>query len=145
MLENKRQNHTVFRIAYHLCWIPKYRKKIFTSKPRERMKEIIFQIAYEYEFEIEEIEVMPDHIHLLISASPKWSPSKIIQTLKSKSAIQFFREFPEVKKKYFWGGKLWTSSYFVETVGNATHSLMYKYIKNQQKDLDQKLKKMKLF
>ena len=74
------------------------------------MKEILVRICYEYEFDVKAIEVMRDHVHILVGANPTWSPSKIVQILKSKSAIEFFREYANIKRKYFWGGRLWTSS-----------------------------------
>ena len=144
MLETQRRNHTVYRIAYHMCWIPKYRHEIFKKELQKRMKEILFQIAYEYEWKVHEMEVMTDHVHMLLETMPKWSPSRIIQTLKSKSAIQFFREYPEIKKKYFWGGKLWTSSYFVATVGTDTYESMKKYIEEQNAVLENEARKLKL-
>ncbi len=145
MLKTERKNHTVYRIAYHLCWIPKYRKEIFKSNLQERMKEMLLHIAFEYEWDVEEIEVMSDHVHILISVGPKWSPARIVQILKSKSAIQFFRENPEIRKRYFWGGKLWTSSYFVETVGNSNHEMVKKYIEEQEQELQRRLAQAKLF
>ena len=135
----------MYRIGYHFCWIPKYRRKVFTKGLKKSMKDILRQIAYEYEWDIKEMEVMDDHIHLLLSASPKESPAGIVRVLKSKSAREFFQRHPEVKKKYFWGGKLWTSSYFVETVGNNTCAHMEAYIREQQKELEKRLKEMKLF
>ena len=145
MLETKKGNHTVYRIAYHLCWIPKYRRKVFTAEKQKKLKEILVGISYEYEWEVGEIEVMSDHVHILISTNPAWSPAKIVQILKSKSAIGFFREYPEVREKYFWGGRLWTSSYFVETVGNSSHERIREYIKNQEAEMERKLQEMKLF
>ena len=78
---------------------------------------IIKQAAYNYDMEVTEIEVLPDHIHMLLKALPRHSPSSIMQTIKSIAAIQFFKKHPDIKEKYFWGGHLWTESFYVETVG----------------------------
>jgi putative transposase len=69
---------------------------------RTLLKEILIKTAYDYEMHIEEIEIPPDHIHMIIQAPPKFSPSKIMQILKSKSAIEFFKVYPKIKRAYFW-------------------------------------------
>ena len=78
----------------------------------------------------------------------KISPSDIMQVIKSISARQFFRLYPDIKKKYFWGGKLWTQSYFVETIGNANEEVIRAYVKNQLINMDKvevKSRQLKLF
>jgi putative transposase len=95
-----------------------------------------------------ELEIPIDHIHMVVRSEPKVSPSDIMQIIKSISARQFFRLHPEIKKKYFWGGKLWTQSYFVETIGNANEEVIRQYVKNQLTQMDKtehKDKQLKLF
>jgi putative transposase len=70
-----------------------------------------------YEFEIDTRELMADHVHLFLSATPKYGPSKIVEMMKSYSAKVIFKEFPQVKKQY-WGGEFWSDGYFVQTVGD---------------------------
>ena len=123
---------------YHFVWIPKYRHKIFVEPQRESLKAIIKKIGYDYEFDIVELKIPADHIHMVIRSEPKLSPSKIMQVIKSISAREFFKLFPGIKKKYFWGGKLWTQSYFVETIGNADEDTIRKYVQNQLVELDSK-------
>ena len=135
-MEIQRNTHHVFRIMYHFVWIPKYRKKIFEEPMRTRLKEIIAQIGYDYNIEIIEIEIPVDHIHMVVRTEPKVSPSDIMQIIKSISAREFFRLYPDIKKKYFWGGKLWTQSYFVEAIGNANEEVIRAYVQNQLKDMD---------
>jgi putative transposase len=72
-----------------------------------------------------------DHIHMVVRAEPKDSPSSIMQIVKSISAREFFKLHPQIKRKYFWGGKLWTQSYFVETIGNASEKVIREYVKNK--------------
>ena len=81
-------------------------------------------------------QIPADHIHMVIRSEPKVSPSDVMQVVKSISAREFFRLHPEVKKKYFWGGKLWTQSYFVETIGNASEEVIRKYVQDQLKVMD---------
>ena len=135
-MELQRNTHHVFRIMYHFVWIPKYRHKVFREPYRGVLKDIIEQIGYDYNIEIVELEVPEDHIHMVVRSEPKVSPSDIMQIIKSISARQFFKMHPEIKKKYFWGGKLWTQSYFVETVGNATEEVIRQYVRNQLTQMD---------
>ncbi len=86
---------------------------------RTTMKAIIQKFGYDYDIDIVELEMPEDHIHMIIRSIPMQSPSGVMQIIKSITAREFFRIYPEIKKKYFWGGKLWTQSYFVETIGNA--------------------------
>jgi len=93
-------------------------------------------VAYDYEMEVEEIEIPEDHIHMMLKSEPKMSPSRIMQIIKSISAREFFRMYPDIKRKYFWGGKLWTASFYVETVGNRNEAEVKKYVQDQLKELD---------
>jgi len=130
-MELQRNSHHVFRIIYHFVWIPKYRHKVFHEPYRSALKGIIEKIGYDYNIEIVELEVPVDHIHMVVRSKPKVSPSNIMQIVKSISAREFFRLYPEIKKQYFWGGKLWTQSFFVETIGNASEEVIRKYVQNQ--------------
>lgn len=103
-----RNSHHVFRIMYHFVWIPKYRHKVFEEPYRTRLKGIIHKIGYDYNIEIVELEIPKDHIHMVVKSEPKRCPSDIMQIIKSITARNFFKMYPEIKKKYFWGGKLWT-------------------------------------
>jgi len=102
------------------------------------MKELIQKIGYDYDIDIVELEIPGDHIHMVVRSTPKQSPSKVMQVIKSISARQFFKCFPEVKKRCFWGGKLWTQSYFVEMIGNADEETIRKYVQEQMVVLDGK-------
>ena len=147
-MELQRNTHHVFRIMYHFVWIPKYRRKVFAEPYRTALKNIIEQIGYDYNIEIVELEIPVDHIHMVVRSEPKVSPSDIMQVIKSISARQFFRLHPDIKKKYFWGGQLWTQSYFVETIGNANEEVIGAYVKNQLINMDKievKSKQLKLF
>ena len=123
---------------YHFVWIPKYRHKVFVDPQRKAMKAIIQKIGYDYDFDIVELEKPEDHIHMVVRSEPKLSPSKIMQVIKSISAREFFRLFPDIKESYFWGGKLWTQSYFVETIGNANEDTIRNYVQDQLVELDSK-------
>lgn len=147
-MELRRNTHHVFRILYHFVWIPKYRHKVFRPPYAETLKNIIIKTAYDYDMEVEEIEIPKDHIHMLLTAEPKQSPSAIMQIIKSVSARAFFHTYPDIKKKYFWGGKLWTESFYVETVGNRNGAQVRQYVQDQLKQeirVESSLKQLKLF
>ena len=137
-MELQRNTHHVYRLMYHFVWIPKYRHKVFVSPQREALKAIIQKIGYDYGIEIVELEIPEDHIHMVVRSLPKQSPSKIMQIIKSISGREFFRLYPSIKEKYFWGGKLWTQSYFVESIGNADENTIRQYVQNQLSELDSK-------
>jgi putative transposase len=91
-----------------------------------------------YDIDIVELEVPENHIHMVVQGVPKMSPSSVMQVVKSISAREFFRIYPEVKRCHFWGGKLWTQSYIVETIGNANEEVIIAYVQNQLLEYDKK-------
>ena len=133
----KRASHAVYDAAYHLVWCPKYRKDIFAgAEVREHAGQLIRKICEEYGFEIEEMEVGEDHVHILISFSPKHSISEVVRIIKSISARELFRVFPRLKKR-LWSGELWEDGYFARTVGDRlTRQIIDKYIKHHR-DIEQ--------
>ena len=85
---------------------------------------------------------------IIVKSEPKVSPSDIMQIIKSISARNFFKLYPQIKRKYFWGGKLWTQSFFVETVGNTNDKVIREYVQNQLNAMDKMEKaatQLKLF
>jgi len=129
----KRTRHAVYDLKYHIVWIPKYRKIIFREEIAKRLKEIFQGIAERYEFEIDTMEVMEDHVHLFLSAPPRYAPSEIVQIMKSVSAKKVFQEFPALRED-LWGGELWSDGYFVRSTGDkVTSEVIRKYIKYQHK------------
>jgi len=135
-MELQRNTHHVYRLMYHFVWIPKYRHKVFEESYRTVLKDIVRKFGYDYDIDMVELEVPTDHIHMVVRSEPKASASSVMQIIKSISAREFFRLHPEIKKQYFWGGKLWTQSYFVETIGNASEEVIRKYVQDQLKVMD---------
>jgi putative transposase len=127
----KRTKHAVYDLKYHLVWIPKYRKKILGGEIREYLKAVFEQIAQEYEFEIDTIGIMEDHVHIFVGAPPRYSPAELVQVMKSISAREVFKKFPKLRKQ-LWAGELWNDGYFVRSVGdNVIADVIRKYIEYQ--------------
>ena len=121
----------LYRTTYHLVWVTKYRKVIFTTlNRREVMMEMLSLIAENNDMTILESEVMEDHIHLVVSFPPNKSISTVMKALKGASAREWFQQFPETKKE-LWKGSLWSASYFVSTVGNVSKEVVMQYVQDQ--------------
>ena len=120
-----------------MVWCPKYRKKIFgRGEIRERAEQLIREISEEYGFEIVEMEVAVEHVHILLSFPPKRSIGEVVRIIKSNTARELFREFPSMKRR-LWAGELWEDGYFARTVGDRmTREVIEKYIEHHR-DLEQ--------
>ena len=130
----KRAKHAVYDLKYHFVWIPKYRKLVLKGPVAESLKAIFYGIAERYELEIDTLEVMSDHVHMFLIVPPKYSPSHVVQILKSVSARELFSRHPELKEE-LWGGELWSDGYFVRSVGDeVTADVIRRYIKLQHED-----------
>ena len=104
--------------------------------------------GYDYDITVHELEIPSDHVHALVSFPPPMSISHCLRILKSISAREFFKRYPDIKQKYFWGGKLWSPSYYVETIGDRNERAIASYIKHQLQAEErhlQQLKQLKLF
>ena len=119
----------MYDTRYHLVWAPKYRKWVLQGAIRERVRELLSEIAVHHGFEMEELEVDKDHVHLFLSFPPRYSISAVVRLLKAVSAKEIRDEFPEVRKQ-LWGGEFWEDGYFVRTVGDkVTAEVIKKYIR----------------
>ena len=125
----KRLSHAVYETRYHLVWAPKYRKWILKDQVREAVGELFREILTARDCEIVEMEIAQDHVHIFTSIPPKYSVGEMVRVLKSVSAKEIFRRYPEVKRE-LWGGEFWEDGYFVRTVGDkVTSEMIKKYIK----------------
>jgi putative transposase len=134
-------SHCRYSLQYHLVWIPKYRRSFLVGEIAERLKQILKEIARDYRIHIIDMEVMPDHVHMLVEAPPKYAPAKIVQLFKGISSRRLRQEFLELIKKYIWKeGTLWAIGYYIGSVSDqVTTELVKDYIRNQ-KSKDESLK-----
>ena len=136
----KRTSHAVYDTKYHLVWTPKYRKWILRGDLRKRGEELLREIAQDFGFEIDTMEVAADHVHLFLDFPPRYSIAKVVGILKSILASRAFAEFPEIKKQ-LWAGELWEDGYFARTVGDqVTAEVIRRYIRHHQQEQGRQLK-----
>lgn len=128
-MKYKVNNNVVYSCKYHVVWCPKYRRKVLTGEIETRLKELILKTAGEINAEIIEMEVMPDHVHLLIEIDPQFGINRAVRHIKGVSSHTLREEFPALKSRL---PTLWTTSYFVSTVGGAPLSAIKQYIENQK-------------
>jgi putative transposase len=125
-------NHSRWECKYHVVFIPKYRKKAIFGQIRAELGDAFRRLAEQKESRIEEGHVMPDHVHMMISITPKYSVSQVICYIKGKSAIHISREFLG-RKRNFVGQHFWARGYFVTTVGRD-EAVIREYIRHQENE-----------
>ena len=121
----------VYSIQYHIVWCVKYRHEVIKDEIEIALKKLLYDIALDNEFTIEEMETDLDHIHLLIECKPQHYIPNIVKALKGVSARKLFTRHPKLKEK-LWGGHLWNPSYFVATVSENTEEQIRNYIQSQK-------------
>jgi putative transposase len=126
-----RTSSAVYNINYHIVWCPKYRRGILKHKVESFLKSCLQTICETKKWELLEMEVMPDHIHIFISAPPFEAPTDIVKILKGVTARRLFMEFPDLKKK-LWKGSIWSPSYYVGTAGHVSAETIKRYIEEQK-------------
>ncbi len=131
---NKAHNRSV--LLYHYVCPAKYRRVIFNNKVDEILIQTCEEIAKRYEINVIEIGTDGDHVHFLIQSVPNMAPTEIIRIIKSITAREIYRLYPEVNKK-LWGGQIWSAGYFVSTVGKyANEKQIENYVRNQGKNYE---------
>lgn len=124
-------NHSKFILTYHIIFTCKYRKKLL-NKYGEETKQIMYDISKDYDFDIKEMEIDRDHIHMMIESVPKISPLQIVRILKQKSTIMLWKYHrTELKKEYWSENTFWTDGYFCSTIGEVSTETLKHYIQNQ--------------
>ena len=145
----KRSNHTVYNVNYPFVWCPKYRHAIL--EPIEESLEASFRdVCNEYDYEILSLHISPDHVHLFLSAHPKWferrslsssressilerhTPSEIARTVKSTTAREMWEQHESYLEEYLWGGGFWEQSYYIGTAGQVSSETIEQYIERTE-------------
>ncbi|PCI73712.1 IS200/IS605 family transposase [Candidatus Dependentiae bacterium] len=124
------RSHTKHKLMYHIVWIPKYRKRLLHGNLSKRVEELLRQCAEVNMWEIHDLNIQIDHVHMLVQLKPSMSVSKVVQLFKGGSSKKIREEYPELEE-FLWGDSFWGDGYFAETVGSCSESAIRKYIKNQ--------------
>ena len=130
-MKRSKSNSSIYNINYHFIWCLKYRKNLFTREIKDFTKSVLETICLSKGWKLLKIEIMPDHIHIFISAQPYESPTGIIKILKGTSAIQIFKKFTGLRKQVR-KGHIWSPSYYVGTTGTVTAETIRRYIQEQE-------------
>ena len=126
-----KQSHNKTVLMYHLVCAVKYRRNVLSVTVTDTIVNVCLEITEKYGIEFIEIGTDKNHIHYLIQAPPKYSPTQIVTMIKSMTARMVFKINPEVKKK-LWGGEFWSDGYWMVTVSqNGTEKVIREYVKNQ--------------
>ena len=132
----KKLSHRIFECKYHVVFCPKYRHRIFDGDVREYTRQQIYSLCRQKDLvEVLELNVQPDHIHVVITIPPKYSVSSFMGFVKGKLSLRLFSRYERLGKRY-WGRHLWSGGYCVSTVGLDEEQIR-KYVKYQErKDRD---------
>ena len=143
MSEEKYHNtsHCKYLIQYHIIWCPKFRFSVLKGNAENTLKQILQKICNDYNYHIKALEVMPDHIHIFVDVPQTVAPCDVVRTLKSISAIELFKTYPQLKKFYAGCGALWSGGYFVSTAERISEAAVIKYIEEQKDDKSRRIPK----
>ena len=134
-MKYKSNHNVVYSCKYHIVWCPKYRRKVLVDSVAVRLKELISSMSQEFQVELIDLEIMPDHVHLLVDVDPQFGVHNFIKRIKGRTSRILRQEFPHLTTKL---PTLWTNSYFVSTVGGAPLAIVKKYIESQKTSQRQK-------
>lgn len=125
----KYNNNIAYSCKYHVVWCSKYRRKVLVEEVEQRLKELIVGVASELRVDIIEMEIMPDHVHLLLEVDPQFGIHRAVKNIKGKTSRILRAEFISLRTRL---PSLWTNSYFVATVGGAPLEVIKQYIESQK-------------
>ena len=128
-LQYKQNKNIVYSSKYHVVFCPKYRRPVLVGAVADRLREILNEICAERRCGLFQMEVMPDHVHLLLEVDPQFGVHRLVKLLKGRSSRQLRQEFPHLKSRL---PTLWTNSYFLSTVGGTPLAAIKRYIENQR-------------
>ena len=115
--------HSTHRLRYHLVWIPKYRKRVLTGALATRLQALLHEACEVNDWQLHELNIQPDHVHLLVQTHPHQSISRVLQKLKGGTSRVLRSEFPDLVE-FLWGKSFWASGYFAESVGTTEEAVI---------------------
>ena len=127
----RKLSHVLSHCQYHLVWVPKYRYRVLHDDIGYEVNNCIHLFSSHKGCEVIELNVQSDHIHMIVFVPPKVSISEMMGTLKGRTAIRIFKQFPNLKEKPYWGNHFWAPGYCVDTIG-LDAEMIRKYVKYQE-------------
>ena len=128
-LAYKSNRNVYYSCKYHVVWCPKYRRKVLVNGVAEQLSTIIHAVCQEHQAEVLSVEIMRDHVHVLVEVDPQFGIHRLVRLMKGRSSRLFRQAYPKLKTRM---PTLWTNSYFVSTVGGAPLAVIKQYIENQK-------------
>lgn len=136
MSKYKKQSHVVWKCDYHIVWTPKYRFRVLSGLVKDLVEHDIRLLSEWKGCEVIELNIQSDHIHLVISIPPKVSVSELVGTLKGKLAIKLFKNYPQLKKKPYWGNHFWARGILLTRLASMNRTAeadhIRRYVKYQE-------------
>jgi putative transposase len=129
-MKYKCNRNVVYSCKYHVVWCPKFRRPVLVNGADERLKGVLGDVAAETQSALLGIEVMPDHVHLLVEVDPQFGVHRFVKLAKGRSSRLLRQEFPWLRSRL---PTLWTNSYFVTTVGGSPLAVVKRYIEDQKR------------
>jgi putative transposase len=124
-------SHVLWHCQYHLVWTPKYRYRVLSGQLNKEVHNCVNIFSGQLGCEIVDLNIKADHIHLIINVPPKVSISQLMGTMKGRTAIRVFKQYPYFKQKPYWGNHFWAKGYCVDTIG-LDPEMIRKYVQYQE-------------
>lgn len=122
-------SNVVFQCTFHVVWCPKYRRRVLGGRIEERLKQLVREVVEEKGAWLVALEVMPDHVHLLVEVDPQYGIHRLVKAIKGRTSRVLREEFPTLRSRL---PTLWTNSYFVATTGGAPLAAVKRYVEQQK-------------
>ena len=122
---------TKYDLRYHFVFVPRYRKRVLIGKVKQKIEGMIRFACQINDWDIFELAIQQDHVHLYIGAAPKWSPSNIMKIIKGGTSNKIRELFPELDEIY-WGATFWCDGFFVKSAGEIQDKVISEYVRKQR-------------
>ena len=136
-------SHAIWHCKYHVVFVPKYRYRVLSGSVGTAIYKKLRILSEHKGCKVLELNVQHDHVHIVLMIPPKFAVSEIIGMLKGKTAMDIFKNYPNLRSKTYWGNHFWSPGYCIDTVG-IDEAMIRKYVKYQSVAEDEKQLKFKL-
>ena len=124
--------HTTHKLRYHLVFVSKYRKRVLQGEVAVRLEALLRQACTVNRWNLEEIAIHPDHVHLLVQVQLKYSVSSVVNVLKGGTSRVLRLDFHDLEE-HLWGDSFWADGYFAASVGVVEGLVVTQYIRAQRR------------